>query len=205
MRIAGWTFKVLSTPVDESQMAGERPMEYCMRVAENKAHRAASNVSSGVVVAADTIVIDPLSHGTAILGKPRDQAEAEAMLRRLRSRTHQVYTALVVLDVNDDEMYADYCITNVPMRNYTDEEMRAYIESGDPFDKAGGYAIQHADFHPVKNLTGCFANVMGLPLCHLSRTLARLEIYPPTDLPAACRSSLKVDCRIYDRILANED
>ena len=69
------------------------------------------------------------------------------------------------------------------MRNYTDEEIEAYIASGDPFDKAGAYAIQHDGFHPVENFSHCFANVMGLPLCHVTRALRQLGVTVPNDVP----------------------
>ena len=106
-----------------------------------------------------------------ILGKPADAYEAESMLRRLRGREHQVFTALAVVRRSEGFLALDWCVTDVPMRTYSDEEMCAYIATGDPLDKAGAYAIQHPDFSPVAELQGCFANVMGLPLCHVERTL----------------------------------
>jgi len=185
-------------------MTSERPFEYGLRVAKNKAQAAAAGLSSGIVVAADTIVIDPLADDKAILGKPSDRLEAAMMLRRLRGRIHQVYTALAVIDAGCGFMLTDSCLTDVPMRNYTDEEIMAYIDTGDPLDKAGAYAIQHKGFHPVESLEGCFANVMGLPLCHLNRTLIKMGIYPATHLPTACQSRLKYACPVYGQILGKE-
>ena len=86
------------------------------------------------------------------------------------------------------------------MRDYSDEEIEAYIETGDPFDKAGSYAIQHPDFHPVMHLSGCYANVVGLPLCHLARAFAQVGLSVADDLPAACQSALTYDCTVFDQV-----
>jgi predicted house-cleaning NTP pyrophosphatase (Maf/HAM1 superfamily) len=90
------------------------------------------------------------------------------------------------------------------MRNYSDEEMQAYIASGDPMDKAGAYAIQHDGFKPVDNLMGCYANVVGLPLCHLTRSLWRLDVTPVTDISQACQAKLGYRCPIYKQVLDGE-
>ena len=87
------------------------------------------------------------------------------------------------------------------MRDYTEEEMQAYVASGDPFDKAGGYAIQHRGFRPVENMAGCYANVVGPPLCHLLRTLAKLEIHPLDDVQRACQAALDYQCPVYQEVL----
>jgi len=136
-----------------------------------------------------------------ILGKPTDEEEAQSMLRQLRGRTHKVYSALAVLWVEDDSILDELIVTEVPMRNYSDEEIMVYIASGDPFDKAGGYAIQNAEFVPVQNLQGCYANVMGFPLCHLSRLISTFNMYPPSDIAAACQMSLNFSCPIFRQVL----
>jgi predicted house-cleaning NTP pyrophosphatase (Maf/HAM1 superfamily) len=91
------------------------------------------------------------------------------------------------------------------MRAYSDEEMRAYIATGDPLDKAGAYAIQHPDFKPVDRLQGCFANVMGLPLCHLVRTLARLGINADRDIPQACQKELQYSCSFFPLVIGRSE
>ena len=151
----------------------------------------------GIIVASDTIV----SLDGEPLGKPRDAEEARSMLKRLRHRAHQVYTAVTLIDTRTNQTITDLAATDVPMRNYTDAEIEAYIASGDPFDKAGAYAIQHTGFHPVDQLTGCFANVMGLPLCHLVRSLRRLGVEPQNDVPALCQSHIHYDCPVFETIL----
>jgi nucleoside triphosphate pyrophosphatase len=198
LALGGWGFTILSVAVDEEPLAGENPQAYVLRLAISKARAAAIQArSDDVIVGSDTAVVD----GETILGKPVDNSEAERMLRRLRGRVHQVYTALAVVHGAGGELLTDICKSDVYMRDYSDSEMSAYIESGDPLDKAGAYAIQHAGFHPVKNYQGCFANVMGLPVCHLARLLDQTGIKPQADVPMACRSTLATDCLIYPLIL----
>ena len=152
-------FSVSVSNVDESQRTGEAPADYVLRLAETKARVAVANARpEHIIIGADTAVVD----GNQILGKPKDMMEATAMLKMLRGHAHQVYTALAVLRMYDGRLLTDLCVTNVPMRNYSDEEIEAYVLSGDPLDKAGAYAIQHLGFHPVENMKGCYASVMVL-------------------------------------------
>ena len=153
--------------------------------------------SESVVIAADTAVVD----GDDILGKPVDDKDAARMLKRLRGHTHQVYTGLALLRVSDGHALTDLSITDVPMRDYSDEEIDAYVQTGDPLDKAGAYAIQHPDFHPVENLMGCFASVMGLPLCRLTYLLGQFDISPKADVGLHCQSELQYDCPVSNAIL----
>lgn len=195
-------FHVRPADVDESQRPGEAPRAYVLRLAESKARACAESARPGeTIIAADTAV----TLEGDILGKPHNMAEAVEMLQRLRGRRHQVCTAIIVMEADSGKMVFDLCITDVPMRAYTDEEIRAYVLSGDPLDKAGAYAIQHAGFHPVKKLKGCYASVMGLPLCHLTRSLRKLEIFPKNDIAAECQSALQYECPISARVLGGED
>ncbi|MBV6452602.1 MAG: Maf-like protein YhdE [Anaerolineales bacterium] len=196
----GLNFTVSVADIDESVIANESPADYVLRLAETKARKIASGTKPDrIVLAADTTVVD----GRDILGKPADAAEAFAMLTQLRGRTHQVYTGVALLRVSDNFLLTDLCVTDVPMRNYSDEEIRAYIATGDPFDKAGAYAIQHAEFHPVETLSGCFASVMGLPLCHVTRLLRKMDVNPSADVPMNCQKYLEYDCPVYEKILKN--
>lgn len=191
-------FIVTVADIDESVQENESPADYVLRLAETKARTIASGTDADrIVLAADTTVVD----GGDILGKPGDDAEAFSMLTRLRGRTHQVYTGIALLRARDGHLLTDLCITDVPMRKYSDEEIRAYIASGDPFDKAGAYAIQHADFHPIQDLNGCFASVMGLPLCHVTRLLRKMDTNPKTDVPTNCQNFLEYKCPVYEGIL----
>ncbi len=153
------------------------------------------------MLAADTIVVD----GERILGKPQDVEEARAMLLALRGRSHRVLTALALVD-SDGREQLELCETMVPMRAYSLEAMAAYAASGDPLDKAGGYAIQHAGFQPVEleRLAGCYASVMGLPLCHLTRAMRGWGYEPAQDVPGACQRFTGYDCPVYGPILRGE-
>ncbi len=198
LALTGWKFSVAASDVDESVHPGERPDDYVRRLAEEKA-RAAAHKAHGesFVIGSDTTVV----LGDDILGKPADAAEATAMLRRLRGRTHQVFTGIAVMRLADRRMHSDVCITDVPMRAYSDAEIEAYVASGDPLDKAGAYAIQHDWFRPVASMSGCYASVMGLPLCHLARLMQRFDVPAPADIPAACQTTLDYACPVYTAIL----
>jgi len=197
LTLGGWEFQILPVDIDERNNQGESPHNYVLRMAQEKADKAASSVCRGnIVIAADTIVVD----GDDILGKPSHEQDAWNMLQRLRGRTHQVFTAVSVVDSDSGNNSTDLCITDVTMRPYSPEEISAYIFSGDPMDKAGAYAIQHKDFNPVDKIIGCFANVVGLPLCHLTRLLRKFEIYPTNNLLATCQESLEFNCAIWNTL-----
>ncbi len=196
LALAEINFTVSVADVDESAQANESPADYVLRLAETKA-RAVDAKTHPFVLAADTTVVD----GRDILGKPRDDAHAFAMLTRLRGRTHQVYTGIALLRASDGLLLTDLCVADVPMRIYTDEEIRNYIASGDPLDKAGAYAIQHTDFRPVASMSGCFASVMGLPLCHVTRLLRKMKVNLGADVPTNCQMFLEYECPIFHSIL----
>jgi MAF protein len=203
LSLSGLKFQVRPANIDESRLKDEEPEAYVLRVSQAKARALAASPESyhaSFILAADTIVVD----GAEILGKPADPVDASRMLRQLRNRSHQVYTALALIVLADGRLLSDLCVTQVPMRNYSDEEIEAYIASGDPMDKAGAYAIQHQGFHPVTSLRGCFASVMGLPLCHLVRTLRQVGITSMIDVPGACQAALSFDCPVSPQILRGE-
>lgn len=202
--ILGWTGLPFSTHpanIDETPLPGELAEEYVMRLAEQKAH-VSSNYApfNGLVLAADTTVAD----GTLLLGKPVNLEDARQMLIRLRGRTHQVHTALVVSIPSRGIKENTLCSTDVHMRKYTDEELQAYLETGDPIDKAGGYAIQHSEFRPVVKFSGCFASVMGFPLCHFEWLLRHMGYGDRKEIPYICQEHLSYSCPIYQHVLKGE-
>ncbi len=210
MAAAGWTFQVVSAPVDESVLPDEAPAVYVRRLAEEKAQAALvvlPPAAVGWVVAADTTVADPQGDGFEILGKPADAADARRMLRQLRARIHQVYTGLAVLRLQDRALRSATVATDVPMRPYTEAEIDAYIASRDPLDKAGAYAIQHPVFCPAPTLHGCYPNVVGLPVCRLAGLLADLDGPPPAEgeIFSACppegQPLSDIPCTIYRRVI----
>jgi len=200
LALAGWEFSVSAADVDESQFANELPTDYVLRLAETKA-RAIEADADQMILAADTAVVDR----TDILGKPRDNADAIAMLKRLRGHTHQVYTGIALLRLSDGLLLKDLCVTDVPMRDYSDEEIREYVATGDPLDKAGAYAIQHPQFQPVASLSGCYASVMGLPVCHVILLMRKMDIQPNTDFFLSCETLLEYQCPVSSAILSGED
>jgi len=180
--------------------AGERPADFVQRMSLAKAQAAAESVGPGAfVIGADTIV----AFENQIIGKPAEAREALKILGQLRGQVHEVLTGLTVIDTTAHKMYTELVRSPVPMRVYSDAEMKAYVDSGDPLDKAGAYAIQHPDFQPVdrERFADCFANVMGLPLCHLLRRLRPLGVEPVNNLPGMCQSFLKYDCPVFEMIL----
>jgi septum formation protein len=207
LKILGWEYNHLPVLVDETPLPDEDGAVYVRRISASKVASAAQQAGgNGVIIAADTAVIDSKVDGkTVILGKPDDPQIAGEMLRSLRGHTHQVITAISLLRLLDGVMLGDYCVSDVPMRNYSDGEIQEYVDSGDPLDKAGAYAIQHSGFHPVESLKGCYANVMGLPLCHLSRCLLRFGMRPRVDVAATCQAALKYDCPVYREILSDQN
>lgn len=201
MALGNWKVAGIVPEVDETRLVGESPADYVSRLAVAKARAALpASPSEACIVAADTAVVD----GDQVLGKPSDAADAERMLRQLRARAHQVFTGVAVMLAASGEMVTDVCITDVPMRDYSDAEIRSYLASGDSMDKAGAYGIQHAGFHPVRDMRGCFASVMGLPLCHVLRLLMRFQAVSQPDLPKRCQAHLDYACPVSDAILRGE-
>ena len=199
LTLFGLLFRACPAVIDESPLPGEAPPAYVLRLAESKARAVASQVPIDcLVIAADTTVAD----GSDILGKPVDEQQAVEMLTRLRGHTHQVYTAVAIVRAADNLLLLDSCATDVPMRDYREDEIAAYVATGDPLDKAGAYAIQHAGFHPVEGLDGCYANVVGLPLCHLTRQLRRLHMEPRANVPVVCQAALEYHCPVFQEILS---
>lgn len=201
--LTGRPFHACPTSVDETLLAGEDAAAMAWRLAEAKVCSAASGAAGAdFVLAADTVVQD----GERILGKPADKADARRMLSGLRGHDHRVVTAIALLAADTRELIVDACETMVPMRSYADEELEAYLDSGGHQDKAGAYGIQDNGFRPVDvaSMHGCYANVMGLPLCHLVRSMRRMGLEPAADVPEACQAHNAYACNVYSQVLGGE-
>jgi septum formation protein len=168
----GLSFDVAHADIDEAVQPGEAPLPYARRLALAKARAVAARAGDALVLGADTTVV---LDGTA-LGKPSSPEEATAVLRRLRDRRHDVVTALALVDAATGAVWSTEDVTGVWMRPYTDDEIAAYVATGDPMDKAGAYAIQHAGFRPVARLQGSETNVIGLPLARVRELLQRAGV-----------------------------
>jgi MAF protein len=183
----GFEFEVVPSVVDEESFAGPRPDALVRRIARAKAEDVASRLLEATVLAADTIVV---LRGE-VLNKPRDAAEARDMLDRLRHRSHRVITAVCVKPASR-QARIEHVTTRVRMRPYGPQEIDASIARGDPFDKAGAYAIQDPLFAPVASYEGCYCNVVGLPLWTALRMLTRAGVVPVHDgsMPPVCNACL---------------
>lgn len=152
--------------------AGEEPVEYVRRLSLEKARTARHEREGSLILGADTIVV----HEGEIHGKPADEVEAIHMLERLRGRTHSVITGVTLFDVDTGRHRSAARASDIVMRNYGYEEIRAYVASGEPMDKAGAYAAQDERFNPAAEIRGCYLNVVGLPLCDVIDIMADMGV-----------------------------
>ncbi|MBU5637022.1 septum formation inhibitor Maf [Geomonas sp. Red69] len=164
---AGISFRVLPADICEDQLPGEEPVDHVLRLAEGKARAAAEKTEGRFFLGADTIV---LCDGE-IMGKPKDHADATRMLKKLSGVPHEVVTGFAIYDRERDGALVEAVRTKVFFKKLRDEEIEAYIATGCPFDKAGGYAIQGGAAHMVQKIDGSYTNVVGLPLCEVVEKL----------------------------------
>lgn len=160
-------FVIRVADIDETMDTQKPPFEEVARVSRLKAQAIERNPED-VVIAADTIVVC----GKQVLGKPTDEADAFRMLRLLSGRDHQVMTGLTVL--RGDRCISCTEVTDIHFRELTDEEIWAYIRTGEPMDKAGSYGIQGGAALFAEKMNGDYYNVMGLPVCRLSQILKEI-------------------------------
>ncbi len=167
LRQLGLDFSIDPADVDERVLPNEVPEGYAVRVALDKARLAAARAVSGIVIAADTIVVVD----DEILGKPADASDAERMLKMLSGKAHRVITGLAVMDVATGKTVTRTSITRVWFRRLAQQEIVSYIATGEPLDKAGAYGIQERGALLVDKIDGCYFNVVGLPLSLLGKLL----------------------------------
>lgn len=185
----GVTYDVQAADIDETLQPDEKPLTAARRLALAKATAVAAEGLT--VIGADTLVV----LDGAPLGKPKDADEARSMLLRLRNRPHEVVTGVAVV-VDASRSFQAHATTGVVMRPYTDGDIDAYIASGEPFDKAGAYAVQDPTFKPVRQWNGCYCNIVGLPLA-LTGGLLLQAAYPlqPVAKPKQCDGCIAWDRR----------
>jgi MAF protein len=186
LKSMGFDFEVIPPDFQEPLPSGVSAHEYVRNLARSKADSVAQTQSTGLIIAADTVVVD----GTNILGKPHRPVEAEAMLRQLRGKEHEVVTGVAVINIANGEIVSDVKSSQVSMRFYSDVELQRYVNSGGSIGKAGAYAIQDPAFHPVESINGCYLNIVGLSPCTLIDLMARMGVtFAPRDNwqpPEAC-------------------
>ncbi len=162
-------FVIITADVPETVPEGTPPHLACMFNAFRKASAVAGQLEAGLVIGADTIVYD-----RRILGKPADEQDAAETLRALRNRAHQVMTGVSLISADGTVRRVFYDVTEVTFGEYSDEEIAAYVRSGEPMDKAGSYAIQGSWRSHVTAVEGSLSNVIGLPMEMLVKELAGL-------------------------------
>ena len=167
----GLNFKSFSVDLHEEILDGEHPVQTVKRLALHKSQAAVKKVKSGIVITADTIVVLDME----IIGKPKNENDAFKILSKLSGRTHTVYTGFVIHNIDTNKKIIDYEKTKVTFRKLSATEIKDYIHTGSPMDKAGAYGIQD-DFGAVfvKKIDGCYYNVVGLPLAKLYRSLLQI-------------------------------
>lgn len=164
------SFDIICDNSEECSVQGEKPFDMVMRLASEKV----SNVSkltdkNCLIIGADTVVV----LDEKVLGKPSSKEEAFEMLSSLSGREHSVYTGIAITDTETGKCVADFEETKVKFRTLGVEEIKKYIDSGEPMDKAGAYGIQDLGALLVEGISGDYFNVVGLPLCKLNNLLKK--------------------------------
>ncbi|MGE5458533.1 MAG: Maf family protein [Methanococcaceae archaeon] len=171
LKIFGIKFSSFSVELDEEILDGEHPVQTVKRLSHQKLELALAKKKKGIIITADTIVV----LGKEVMGKPKNAKDAERILTLLSGNTHTVYTGFAVCNILSGKTIIEYEKTKVTFRELGTEEIREYIKTGSPMDKAGAYGIQD-DFGAVfvSSIEGCYYNVVGLPLAKLYSTLKKV-------------------------------
>lgn len=179
LKSIGLQCRVIAPKADETPKRNEKPAALVARLALTKAQSAANRLKRGsgaaIIIAADTIVVEPT--GKRILGKPRTRSEAIRMLRQLQGLTHTVLTGYCILETDPAESqgfahsHVRVVKSRVTMRSLSPAQIRAYVATGEPMDKAGSYAAQGVGMALIEKIDGSYANVVGLPLSQLATDL----------------------------------
>ena len=156
---AGWPHEIMVAGIDETVLPNEEPAAYVQRLARSKAEAVASRLNEGLVLGADTTVVI----ANEILGQPVDEADARRMLELLNAKWHEVLTAVAVIRVGGESRVA-YETTRVRFAEMSHEEIDWYIETREPFGKAGAYGIQGKAALFIEEIEGDYFNIMGLPI-----------------------------------------
>lgn len=168
----GLPHTVLVSYVDETGYESLPPAQQVTNLALRKADAVAAGLDRGLVIGADTVVV----WREQVLGKPRDQAQALDMLTSLQDSEHHVYTGIALVDAASGHRVVGSEFTAVKFRPIDQEELLAYVATGEPLDKAGAYGVQGMGGVFVESIKGCYFNVVGLPLVRLATMLAEFDV-----------------------------
>ena len=167
LNTTGIKFKVIHSNVDESRIVNKDPIKFVKEVAFQKGLKVSKEHWENLVISADTIVLT----GNKVLGKPVDEEDAFSMLNMLSAKTHTVITAFALFLQKYDKSIVELASTDVTMRELHADEIWAYVNTGEPMDKAGAYAIQGQGAMLIDKINGCYSNVVGFPLSKFFTTL----------------------------------
>jgi septum formation protein len=172
LRSVGLKFKTIPAHVNENYLAGESPRQHVKRLSIDKAMVIAKKHPEACVLGADTIVvIDDL-----ILGKPKNETQALKMLQKLSGREHKVFTGFSIALVAAEVCQTKVIQSAVRFKTISPKEMEWYVACDEPYDKAGGYAVQGRGAYFIQSIRGSYTNVIGLPLCEVLETLKKRGI-----------------------------
>ena len=161
LRLLGLDFEVIPSSIEEAVVKGESPEQHVLRLSAEKAGIIADTYPEAWVMGADTIVV---INGD-FLGKPATEREAKSMLERLSGHFHKVYTGFAIVRRSANILLKDVVVSDVLFKDIPEEEINWYIGTDEPYDKAGGYALQGRGAFFIREIHGSYTNVIGLPLC----------------------------------------
>jgi len=171
LKKAGIDFKVIFPENIEEKNISTDPVSHVLELSRKKAESVAKKIDDSLILGADTIVV----LNGAILGKPKDGKDAFRMLKQLSGKEHKVYTGVALLDKRSGELLNDYQLTKVKFNQLKNKEIKDYIDTGEPLDKAGAYGIQGMGNFLVEKIEGDLDNVIGLPLRKLEELLKKIR------------------------------
>lgn len=171
LSLVGLNFDIIPSDANETFLKDETPEEHVLRLSEEKVSIIAGLNPDAWVLGADTIVII----NGKVLGKPVVADEARAMLRKLSGKKHKVITGFTIARKNADVMIRDVVESSVVFKEIPDDEIEWYVKTKEPYDKAGGYAVQGMGAFFIKEIHGSYTNVVGLPLCEVVETLKEVD------------------------------
>ncbi len=172
LRSLGISFSIIPPDIDERKRRDETIRDYVLRIAHDKAKKVGTHFQDKWVIGADTVVV----YKGKVLGKPKNEKEAMDMLMTLQGKWHKVLTGYCILNMAKQACYQDVVETKVFIKDLTRDEIKRYINTSEPFDKAGSYAVQGKGGYMVKEIKGSYSNVVGLPICEITQILMSLGI-----------------------------
>jgi len=172
LELAGLSFEVIPANIDETAFSQLAPENAVLSSAKAKAQSIAVQYPDRWIIAADTIVVID----NQILGKPTSKENAREMLKRLSDRMHQVFTGFTISSKNENKTFYDIVKTDVCFKQLRDNEIEWYLQTNEPYDKAGAYAIQGIGAFMVRTIDGSYTNVVGLPVCEVIELLIQNKI-----------------------------